>query len=346
MSREEWYKVAPRFHDSNYRQAWDFNVQCAKQQSTAVEHVKILDGSDVLGVAGIRIKRIPMLGLGIAYIGGGPLTRLGDSENLDRLAVCLSSLREEYVLRRKLQLRISAPLATRHKREAVEEVYTACGFRPTSTASVYRTMVMDLLPTLEQIHAGLGKRWRRQLHKSQKVEFRVDIGTDTAMFEQFCGLFEKFIDWKDFEVEHGARFHATVHSALPEQARYLILLSRYEGQLAYGLVLDITGDTAVYVLGASDPALRDLRPGHYLHWQGIEELKARGFRWYDLGGVDPDANPGVYDFKSGMTNVETTAPGPFELAPDPARALIVTLAERGYYHWQNFKRRRLASHRR
>lgn len=339
VSREEWYEVAARFRDFGFRQAWDFNVQCARQQSSDVEHVKVLDGPELVGLAAVRIKHIPMSGTGIAYIGGGPLTRTGEVESLDRLAVCLSALQEEYVQNRKLQLRISAPLTTPAMRAPVEGVYTQCGFVAATTAAAYRTMVMDLSPSPEDIRSTLSKRWRRQLKKSEKSAFEVTIGTDPALFEQFRELFEKFVVWKDFQVEHGPRFHAEVHSAVPEQARYLILLSRFEAELAYGLVLAVTGDTAVYVLGASNPALRDLRAGHYLHWQGIEELRRRGIRWYDLGGIDPEANPGVYEFKAGMTDVDITSPGPFECAPDAARGLLVALTERGYRGWQHLKQR-------
>jgi hypothetical protein len=345
-SREEWYRLAGRFKDFGFRQAWDFNQQCAEQQSTDVEHIKVIDGTDVVGLAAVRIKRVPVLGTGVAYIGGGPLTRLGEVEDLDRLAVCLRALQSEYVRNRKLTLRVSAPLARPELREAVESVYAACGFVPAPSAAVYRTMVMDLSPSLEEIRKSLSKRWLRQLKKSEKVSFEVQIGTDPALFDEFCVLFETFVEWKDFQVEHGPRFHSRVHSALPEEARYLILLSRHEGQLAYGLVLAITGDTAVYVLGASNPALRDLRAGHYLHWQGIEELKKHGIRWYDLGGIDPEANPGVHEFKAGMTDVDITAPGPFECAPDQVRGLLVAVAERSYKRWQDLRRHRLHFRRR
>jgi lipid II:glycine glycyltransferase (peptidoglycan interpeptide bridge formation enzyme) len=224
-------------------------------------------------------------------------------------------------------------------RDSVASVYAARGFSPARTAPAYRTMVLDLSPDLDEIRASLSKRWRRQLKKGEKVAFEVVVGTDPALFAEFRELFETFVEWKEFEVEHGPRFHEAVHAALPEEARYLILLSRHEGVLAYGLVLAQTGDTAVYVLGATNPELRDFRPGHFLHWRGVEELKQRGLRWYDLGGIDPDANPGVYEFKAGMTEVDVSAPGPFEISPDPVRGSLVSLAEQGYRGLQRLKRK-------
>ena len=53
-------------------------------------------------------------------------------------------------------------------------------------------------------------------------------------------------------------------------------------------------------------------------------------RYYDLGGIDPEGNPGVYHFKSGLGGREVTAPGPFEAAPSRARKRFVETAEAVY----------------
>jgi hypothetical protein len=36
----------------------------------------------------------------------------------------------------------------------------------------------------------------------------------------------------------------------------------------------------------------------------MQWLKENGVRWYDLGGIDPDQNPGVYHFKKGMSGLD------------------------------------------
>ena len=53
-------------------------------------------------------------------------------------------------------------------------------------------------------------------------------------------------------------------------------------------------------------------------------------KWYDLGGIDPAENEGVYRFKARMSGIDVTAPGPFELLPDGARAWVTRAAERVY----------------
>ena len=330
ISREDWYDLAQGFLDFGYRHAWDFNVHSAQRQGSRVEHMKVSDGGNVIGLASVRIKRIPLTRSGVAYIGGGPLTRRGEPGDQERLAQCIAALRDEYVHSRGLVLRISAPLTVPERRDPYESVYRAAGFVPATNVPSYRTLILDLSPSLEDVRAGLARRWRRDLNKSERSEFEVELGSEVELFDRFRTLFETFVSWKDFEVEHDARFHGAVQADLPDIARYLVVITRYQGEPAGGLVVAQTGDTGVYVLGASNPELRKLSPGHFLQWAVIEHLKQRGVRWYDLGGIDPDDNPGGYLFKSGMTKVEAAAPGPFEFAPGGLRGRLVTVAEGAY----------------
>ena len=339
VTRDEWYELAAGFFDWGFRHSYDFNQRCAVQQSSRVEQVKATLGGRAIGLAAVRIKRLPMLSLGIAYIGGGPLTQLADGVEPSRLAMVLSALRQRYVEEQGLLLRVSPPLVAPELMELAQATYLSAGFEISPRVRGYRTMLLDLAADIPEIQARLAKRWKRQLNKGLKSGFELEVGTSDELFEQFCELFARFVKWKGFEVEHGPSFHLEVHKRLPEAARYLIVLCRHQGQLAGGLVLARTGDTAAYVLGATNPDLRDLRPGHYLQFKAIEKLKELGLRYYDLGGIDPEANPGVYEFKAGMTDVDISAPGPFECSPGIAQRLLLEAAELGYRKFLEFKRR-------
>ncbi|MHC4711620.1 MAG: GNAT family N-acetyltransferase [Planctomycetota bacterium] len=53
----------------------------------------------------------------------------------------------------------------------------------------------------------------------------------------------------------------------------------------------------------------------------------RGLWYYDLGGIDPEGNVGVYNFKKGLRGLELWAPGPFESVPSIVRGVITHGAE-------------------
>ena len=66
----------------------------------------VREGEDLLGLADVRIKEIPMSRTGIAYVNSGPLVRRNDQFDAGRLQKVLSALVDEFVRRRKLVLRI------------------------------------------------------------------------------------------------------------------------------------------------------------------------------------------------------------------------------------------------
>ena len=55
--------------------------------------------------------------------------------------------------------------------------------------------------------------------------------------------------------------------------------------------------------------------------------KHQGTLWHDLGGIDPEANPGVYQFKSRMGGEEMKAKGPYEAKPRGLASRIIDRLE-------------------
>ena len=97
-----------------------------------------------------------------------------------------------------------------------------------------------------------------------------------------------------------------------------------------GNITSIHGDTAVYLIGASTETGLKAKAGYMMHWRTIELIRERGLPWYDLGGIDPEANPGVTSFKLRTNGADVTAAGPFDLSPAGVRGRVAGWAERAY----------------
>ena len=71
-----WQQAAAGFADYSYRQVWDFGAglrRAARRLQRA--RGRCATPRACSGLADVRIKRLPLLGSGIAYINGGPLVR-------------------------------------------------------------------------------------------------------------------------------------------------------------------------------------------------------------------------------------------------------------------------------
>ena len=66
---------ARRFADLGYQQCRAYGELIARRQGARCEHVAIESGGDCLGVALVRVRTAPVVGGGVAYVAGGPLTR-------------------------------------------------------------------------------------------------------------------------------------------------------------------------------------------------------------------------------------------------------------------------------
>jgi lipid II:glycine glycyltransferase (peptidoglycan interpeptide bridge formation enzyme) len=71
-----------------------------------------------------------------------------------------------------------------------------------------------------------------------------------------------------------------------------------------GIVCSALGDSAIYLLGATSDAGLKMKGAYLLHWEMIKTLREEGVRYYDLGGIDPIKNPGVFSFKRGLSGAD------------------------------------------
>lgn len=341
LDQASWQKLAPSFHDDNYRQSWAFGEACARRVGAESEHIAIECDGRVIALADVRIRRLPLLGGGIAYINGGPLVRRDDSDEEAgrRLKDALLALRGEYCLGRGMTLRVRPTLGFEPWSAIVEEVFLQAGFVAPEEGTVSRTIQLDVSRPVEEIRAELAQKWRNCLNASERSGLTIRTGLDGELFEQFTGLYREMHARKGFEVDLDAEFYQGLQPQLAGQDRYEISLAYQDDRPVAGHVASLQGDTCVYLLGASSDAGRVTKASYLLQWHTIQRAVKSGCRWYDLGGIDPTGNPGVYRFKRGMGGHEIAGSGPYEYAQGQLRDRLARSAERTYVSLRSLKRK-------
>lgn len=333
VDQAEWDSLAARFADHNVRQLWSYGTVLARRQRSADEHVVLRTGARVIGVADVRIKTVPFFGGGIAYVSGGPLSRTGSVQDLHNLRETIRTLVDEYMHRRGLVLRVSLPLGPSQWNDLASELLTDLGGLVQKAVKPYRTLVLDLGPPLERIRADLAQKWRNCLNAAERSGLTIISGTEDAMFVRFQQLSQEFHQRKQFVVDLDAAFYRDVRacaSAATPQSALEISLAEIDGRTIAGMLCSTLGDTTVYLLGATIADGLRTKAAYLLQWNAIVRAKSRGIRYYDLGGIDPVANPGVYHFKAGLGADERSGVSVFDFPPTALRGRIVRYAERAY----------------
>lgn len=338
IERTTWQAAAATFDDYNYRQVWAFGRACAARLGACCEHVAIGAADKILGLADVRIKRLPLVSAGIAYITGGPMVRQDGEADPQRLHTCLQTLITEYVERRGLTLRILAAPGEPQWKDAQTRVFEQLGFYPAEHWPGYRTMLVDTTRDEADIRKSLAQKWRNGLNRAEKNNLTVRSGTTHDLFQEFRTLFDQLIARKGFSVDLQPEFYQALQPDMLPEEQFIVSLADDAGHTVAGHVASILGDTAVYLLGATDQQGIQNKSSYLLQWHTIQMSCQRGCRWYDLGGIDPDANPGVYHFKQGLSGIDVSAAGPFERAPAGLRRHLVRTAEKMYRSAKRLRR--------
>jgi hypothetical protein len=330
----EWQRLCASFLDYNYRHSWYYGMLSADRYRAQIERLAIYSGSHVIGLSEVRMKPVPLLRTGIAYVGGGPLFRRGRNDDLDSLSLSLAALKHNYLNKQNFTLRILPPIQnTKHAAKAVHDRFVEAGFADSPWPPPYRTLMVDLSRPAAEIRKALAQKWRNCLNNSERQKLEIQFGSEPEMFEQFTELFNSFQDRKHISVEQPADFYRDLRQEAKDGVDgFYVCLARHEGKPVAGQIISLLGDAGVSLLGATGEAGLKTKAAYLVQWHVMMEAQKRGLHWFDLGGIDPENNPGVYHFKSGVSENDILSPGPFQAAPASVMASITPALER-LYRW-------------
>jgi len=321
-SSSEWSEMLDLFSDANIYQTWSYGR--VRWGVGNLSHMVLKRDGEVVGIAQLRIVRPTSLKFGIAYLRWGPLCeRRGRPLNPEIVSRMARALEEEYVNKRRLFLRmIPNAFAGTPRASAIQSAFSA--FTPETMAyeNAYRTLLLDLSPSLEELRKKFDPKWRNKLSGAERNHLKIIAGNGPKEYDTFCHIYKNMRDRKAFETTVDVEEFRRIQEDLIESHRMQILISEDGGIPVAALVVSAMGDSAIYLLGAtSDEGLRS-KGAYLLQWAALQWLKANGIRWYDLGGIDPEGNPGVYSFKRGMSGSDVTQISPLVASKSGVSSVI------------------------
>ncbi|MGA2983120.1 MAG: peptidoglycan bridge formation glycyltransferase FemA/FemB family protein [Terriglobia bacterium] len=323
----EWSQMLDLFDDANLYQTWSYGGVHWGEKN--LSHLVLKRAGEVLGLAQVRVIRPTGFKFGMAYLRWGPLyERRGgppDPEVSTRIA---GALEEEYVGKRKLFLRILPNAFVGSPRAAIIES-AFCRFKrePLVADNTYRSFIVDLSPSIEDLRTKLDPKWRNKLSGAEKNKLKVMEGKGSDgcndAYGTFCLIYNQMRKRKTFDTTVDVEEFGRIQQDLPVPHRMRVLICEDKGVPVAGLVASAMGDSAIYLLGAtSDEGLKS-KGAYLLQWTMMKWLKERGIRWYDLGGIDPEVNPGVYSFKKGFSGLDVTQMNPLVACDSVVSSTIV-----------------------
>lgn len=305
QTADSWAEVLAGFADASIYQSWAYGaVRWGERQ---LSHLVLRQQGQVRAAAQLRIARLPVVPAGLAYLRWGLFQARGQAFDVTVVAAMVRALRQEYVGRRGLALQIipSAFLAA-DQGPALLGAFGAAGLHAQPALGAYQTVMVDLSADVPTLRKRLQQKWRNQLNRAEKNGLVLEVSDTDDAYRAFVPLYEGMWARKQFETSVDVTEFGRVQEQLSGGARLQTFTARSEGQAIGALVCSLMGTNAIYLLGATNERARELKAAYALQWQAMLWLKEHGALTYDLGGIDPVANPGGYHFKSGFGGAEVT----------------------------------------
>jgi lipid II:glycine glycyltransferase (peptidoglycan interpeptide bridge formation enzyme) len=297
VSSDHWPALAGGFSDLNFEQSGTYAEAAARRIGAKVQYYGVVRNGQVIAAAALRIKAIPGLGRGIAWIPSGPLIMPsnGRGPDPDSFVEILSALRAEMSDRRGHVLRLRMSGTTFLTPDTVASSARAAGFEHTDRAPLYHSYVISLKETDDSLIAGFHSKWRGHLRSAFKAGLSLDRGTGPKYQARFIALFDEVQKAKGFEQPSiRPEFHFSMQGT---DYDYDILIATKDETDVGGIVIGGSLPACVYLFGATAEAGRQHRAGYFLTWHAFARAREMGFLWYDMGGVDTVTNPAVAEFK-------------------------------------------------
>jgi hypothetical protein len=319
----EWSDMLDLFDDANIYQTWSYGA--VRWGRKNLSHLVLKRNDEVVGIAQLRIVRPTRLKFGMAYLRWGPICeRRGSDLDPEVVARLAEALYQEYVVKERLLLQVLPNAFVGMARaEIFRTGFSNFALEPPTSANLYRTFVVDLSPSLSELRKKLDPKWRNKLAGAQKNGLTVRAGITADQYRTFCEMYRQMRNRKTFDTSVDVEDFDRIQQGLREDQRMQILIGEQQGRPVAGIVVSAMGDSAIYLLGAtSDDGLK-AKGSYLLQWTAIQWLKENGIRWYDLGGIDPESNPGVYQFKKGFSGADLTQLSPLSTCENVFSSAVV-----------------------
>lgn len=312
MVSADWDAWLSRFSDKNIRQtaAW------ARLKEGAWKPLGLTadNAGSPLSLALALERHAPLGAASVLWINGGPVFRQERPEHLNLAALAkildVVKARAAALPRPVVRLNCADPMDVQ-----AQLVLRQAGFvRPLVPLTTGLTYVVDLTKSLEELRTGLERNWRNQLKRAEKSGARFELGGDRGLLERYVPLHEELRRRKNLQ---GQRLDLgsleRMREALGDSIVFFMV--SLDGRDGCGGALWRLGDKGYFALSAANEhGLRHNLP-NLMYWKAIEHLKAAGCAEFDLTGIDPRANWGVFNFKRGLNARAVEQLGEWEWSP-------------------------------
>jgi len=293
---EEWETILLFFDDANIYQSSPWGLH-RSGFGWKVKHFVHYSNGIVTTMAQVLHRNVTPL-VTLCWIPGGPVGDLGMCDSA--FITCMRKLFNTPVL----YVHMSA--MTEYRDDLALSLQAHGWIKPPSMLNSDRTLIYDVGPSVLQRRSKLSKNWSRNLSRGEQRDLTVSEWMNPTA-HQIALLTDQMNQYKHLRAKR-QDLDQTTESLLHHFGKDILLVkcTNTSGELLALRGAIKFGHQAFDMFAAATPAGRKEYASNLCFWKLVELCARDGITHYDLSGVDPEGNPGVYNFKKGIGATDFT----------------------------------------
>jgi len=282
-----WDELLLQFPDYHVYQSYGWGEH--KSHFGWIPHrLTATENSKPVAMAQVMARRYP-LGIALAWVNGGPVGRVEAWGEPFRRAI------KEAIGAPRLYCRVN-PMRGQIS-EDVERLKSAGWREPNAPILSGRSLSYSPSEN-ETVREGQASRnWRNNSRRSLKYGHVANVWSGPNP-DEMLAVYDAMQSYKNLEQQISRPVLISMLEALGKQC-IVVRCSDAQGHLLALRGALLLGTKAWDIFAAATPEARKVYASHAAFWELMRQCASRGVKWYDMSGVDPVANKGVYDFKKG-----------------------------------------------
>ena len=317
----EWNKTISQFDDVNVYQTSEWAEHKSTSGWSVVRLVCLAEEAQVITAAQCLYRSGPLSTV-VVWVPGGPI---GD---LNKVSPKFVDLLKSHLNTKLIYVRIAVMRSANH---VTSQQLTSHKWNKSTTTIGTKSSLVHFLDAEESIRlTRCSTNWKRNLKRSTKIQSSPYVWHKPDS-TSLSSAYQEMNDYKQIEGVSLNRSAQDLQSAIDVFGDKLILVRSDD---ANGNALAIRGalcfgDTAWDYIAITTPAGRKTYASYAVFWTLAESCFQLGMQRFDLGGIDPINNRGVYDFKRGTGSFQVDYEGEWDSAsPRWLRAVASRLISR------------------
>ncbi len=301
ISNKRWRELLLETPRANLLQSWPYAFAARMHDQMMSRRALISEADDILGL--MQIQEIKVGPIHIVKLHRGPLW-FDQQVSPQRWQKFFSVFNYEFPKRIGRWRQILPEL---DDGQEAEIILRGAGLRRKGSEP-YRTIMLDLKPTLAGIRKAFKGKWRNALCQAERSGVEVVCDKTAMSADRFLATYAVDKSMRGYHGPTPSRLATMVASAAPEEEALFVNAIK-KGKIVASVLIFCHGQSATYQAGWTSEEGRACRAHHLLLWTAITDLKGRGVTTLDLGGIHPEKAAGVTRFKQGLGGRPVTLVG-------------------------------------